>query len=357
MRAKRTAGLAFLVLLTACLLAACGRSGEATGSKEASGEHTIDLGGGRQVTVDKGAKANIAFFIATTSNLYTQAMVDEAEKTAAKLGAGLTVFDGKFDATTQYNQMQSALQRHEFNAWWVSPIDGNQSCSMLSETAPEQGIVVGISDIVLCDRGERPADEVWQPGTLDYVGAETTTNFIDAWVEQIAARLPGAHEIGVLEGPPLTNLTDNIEAALEELEKRRPDLHVVASENTDFTTPDGLAKAQTMLHAHPGIDVVISSYADVTVGAIKAIKAAGKPVQVFDLGGSAAEVPLIKDGSLTASAAYSPRGHARAVVTALVGAVLEGKKPPTFDPGLDYGSTDKPYMVEKSNVDTYRPQY
>lgn len=357
MRTTSLAALAAIALAAASGLSACGGSSASSASKASSAGHALDVGGGRRVTVKQGEKARVGLFIATTTNLYTQALVDEAKRTAARLGASLTVFDGGFDAMTQLNQLQSALQRRQFDAWYVTPVDGNQSCSLLSRVAPSQGIVVGLSDLALCGRGERPAAQIWQPGTLDYVGAETTVDFIDAWVADIARRLPGAHKIGVLQGPPLTNLTDNTAAALKRLQRTRPDLKVVASVNTDFTTPDGLRKTETMLRAHPEIDAIVTTYADVTVGAIKAIKESGRHVAVFDLGGSAAEVPLIENGSLTASAAYSPRGHARTVVTALVQAILAGKTPPRYDPGLDYGTTDKPYMVDRSNVGSYRPEY
>jgi len=355
----RTTSLAALaaIALAAGGLTACGGASSGSASKASSAEHAIDVGGGQKVTIPKGTRPRVGLFIATTTNLYTQALVDEAKRTAARLGASLTVFDGGFDAMTQLNQLQGALQRKQFDAWYVTPVDGNQSCALLSRTAPAQGIVVGLSDLALCGRGERPAADIWQPGTIDYVGAETTVDFIDAWIGDIADRLPGAHAIGVLQGPPLTNLTDNTAAALERLQDSRPDLKVVASVNTDFTTPDGLRKAQTMLRAHPEIDALITTYADVTVGAIKAVKETGRRVAVFDLGGSKAEVPLIEEGSLTASAAYSPRGHARTVVTALVRAILDGTTPPRYEDGLDYGTTDKPYMVDRSNVGSYRPEY
>lgn len=358
------AKMTWLAVLMAATTAigACGQSGEAgsTGGKTltAPANHTVDVGGGRTVRITKGDQLDVALFIATTGNVYSKRIADEARDIAKREGFKLTIYDARFDATTQFNQLTSALQRRQHNAWYVTPINGRQSCKLLSEQAPAAGILVAVSDIALCGRDQKPAEEVWQPGTLNFVGAEITVTYIESWLENVADRLHGRHRVGVLLGPPLITLSRNIESGLQKLRRSRPDLEVVATKNTDFTTPDGLAKTQTLLQSHPDIDVLISAYADITVGAAQALKQAGRAgeVKVFDLGGASSELAFIKDGTITASAAYSPRGHARAALQAILNA-FQDEPFDRYASGLSNGDTRDPFLVDKSNVGSYRPEF
>lgn len=358
--AGRRIGTAIMAATVALTAAGCGQMGASTTGSSglvAPKTHTVDLGGGRTVRVEEGEQLDVGLFIATTGNAYSKRIADQAEKVARQRGFRLTVYDARFDGNTQFNQLTSALQRQDHNAWYVTPINGRQSCDLLSKRAPAAGILVAISDIALCGRDDRPAEEVWQPGTLVYVGAESTTTFIDAWLDKISQRIPGDHRVGVLLGPPLITLTRNVEAALSRLRERRPDLEIVARSNTDFSTPDGLAKTQTMLQSNPDMDVLISVYADITVGAAQAVEQAGRgQVQIFDLGGAQSELEAIASGTITASAAYSPRGHATAALDAIVNA-FTGKPVERYASGLNNGDTEDPFLVDKSNADTYQPEF
>ena len=358
------------IAVIAVALAGCGSSSKSSGSGSESAStagadpaatiqttHTVQLGNGESVTEKKGTPVKIAFFIATESNLYTKAMVAEAQQVSTQTHVPMTVFDGNFDATTQYDQLQNALQSKQYNAWYVTPINGQQQCGLLSKQAPAAGVVVGTSDLALCNRGTDPASAIWQPGTLDYSAAEDTSTYDSAWVDYVASQLKGAHNIAVLYGPPLITLNQNVQNALHELQKRRPDLHLVAGVNTDFSTAEGLSDTQNLLRSHPNIDTILSVYADVTVGAVKAVQAAHAHVKIFDLGASSEELPYIRDGAITASAVYDPRTTVRTVVTALIDAVRDGKTVPHYQSGLAYGTTDGPYEVTKANVGSYHPEY
>jgi len=359
----RVLGFSTAVVLTT-ILAGCGSSSAPSGSK-ASGNaaatiqttHTVELGTGESVIEKKGTPLKVAFFVATESNLYTKAMVAEAQQVSQQTHVPVTVFDGNFDATTQYDQLQNALQSKQYNAWYVTPIDGQQQCKLLSKQAPAAGIVVATSNLALCNRGTQPAADVWQPGTLDYAGAEDTSTYANAWVNYVSTQLPGPHKIAVLYGPPLITLNANVENALKALEKRRPDLQVVASVNTDFSTAAGLSDTQTLLRSHPDIDTVLSVYADVTVGAVKAVQAAHAHVKIFDLGGSTEELNDIRDGAITASAAYTPRDTIRTSLDALIAAVRNGTPEPHYQSGLAVGTTDDPFEITKANVNSFHAEY
>lgn len=108
----------------------------------------IDIGGGKAIEHKSGEKLKIGFFIAFTANDYVQAMVDEAEKAAKEVGAKITIFDGLGNPNEQLNQLEVALQRGEYNAWMVTPMDGKQLCSILSEDAPNKNVLVSVVNLV-----------------------------------------------------------------------------------------------------------------------------------------------------------------------------------------------------------------
>jgi ribose transport system substrate-binding protein len=112
-----------------------------------------------------------------------------------------------------------------------------------------------------------------------------------------------------------------------------------------------------MLQAEPDLDVLVSAYADITVGAAQAVRQAGRSgVQIFDLGGAENELPFISDGTITASAAYSPRGHARAALEAVLLA-FSGQPVERYASGLTYGDTAAPHLVDRTTVAGYRPEF
>jgi erythritol transport system substrate-binding protein len=79
-----------------------------------------------------------------------------------------------------------------------------------------------------------------------------------------------------------------------------PDLKLVQQEQADWDQKKGFDKMQTMLQAHPDIDGVISGNDEMALGAIAALKQAGKlqDVVVGGFDGSPEAVAAVKDGSL-----------------------------------------------------------
>ena len=79
-----------------------------------------------------------------------------------------------------------------------------------------------------------------------------------------------------------------------------PDMELVQQETADWDQKKGFDKMQTMLQAHPDIKGVISGNDEMALGAIAALKQAGKLKQVvvggFD--GSPEAANAVKDGSL-----------------------------------------------------------
>src|SRR3990172_305008 len=192
--------LALLVVMLAAALvlaAACGddddesdagpttTQGDGGSPTQSSGEVEIDIGGGKTVTLDASEPLSIAYFVVGTSTSYLQANGDAAKAAAAEIGATIDVFDAEFAPEKQLNQVENALQSGKYNAFVFQPVSGPQACDLISKDAPDKGILVSINIAQLCDRGFNEGEELWQPGTLNYVGSTTTLGYYQAWAEEI----------------------------------------------------------------------------------------------------------------------------------------------------------------------------
>lgn len=352
------------VIALAAVLGACGSSKSGSGGSNggsttaAMGKVTLDLGNGQTMTVPK-KKPRIAFFTAGSSNDILKVVNATAQDVAQRLGVQLQVFDPGFDAAKQFDQIQNELQRKRYDAFVVTPLNGDQQCNLLTRQAPNAGIVVSTMIVPICGRTYKRGDAIWAPGTLNFVEGHDLQDYQDGWMSQVDKMLRGGHHVGVLLGPPLIGLSRTFKVALDAMAKRRPDLKIEAELQTDYTTPDGLAKTQTMLQAHPDIDVILCVYSDLARGAIKAIQAAGKKgkVMVFDEGGSKADVAQIKSGDLTATSEFNPIADSTVAIQQVVNA-FAGRQGQHYIGYLsDQGSASAPFMVTKDNVDSFTPKY
>jgi ribose transport system substrate-binding protein len=350
--------IAALAGVTAMMtLAACGAKAP-SGDDSTTAKVTVDLGGGQTVKVPE-RKPRIAFFTAGSSNDILKVVNSSAEDAAKKLGVDLQVFDGGFDAAKQYNQIQNEIQRKRFDAFIVTPLNGDQDCNLLTKDAPAAGIPVSVMIVPICGRTYNRGEDIWAPGTLNFIEGHDLQDYQDGWMKQVDGLITGEQHVGVLLGPPLIGLSRTFKKALDDLEARRPDLHIDAELETDYTTPDGYAKTQTMLQAHPDIDVILCVYSDLARGAIKAIDAAGKKgqIQVFDEGGSKADVAQILSGDLTATSEFNPIADSTVAVQSVMDA-FAGKTGDRYIGYLnDEGSEDAPFMITNDNVNDFEPKY
>jgi ribose transport system substrate-binding protein len=360
----RAAALLFTGMCCAFALGACGddsSSGNASSQNVgtvAAKAVPIDVGLDKPITVDNG-KPKIGMLIPGTNNDWLRTYIASAQAEAKRLGVKLDVISANWDVQRQIDQMQNAIQSKKYDAWITAPIDSNVECKAVTKDPAAAGIVVSLVVLPACGRDLKPISDVWSPGTLNMVNGQENIDYKRGFLDGVSKLLPGSHKVIMLYGPELNQSTKTMKQALGELLKKRPDLKVVASANTDFTTPTAFAKTQTLLQAHPEADTVISVYSDITRGAIQAIKAAGKDgkINVFDQGGSKYSASQVAAGALTATTEYDAIDTGAASVRTLVDA-FAGKKPgPRFVDTQSQGSVRQPYVITKANVGSYKADY
>lgn len=363
---------AFGAFLAAALIvvgvAACGGGGssseETTSSAPAESTTASDTaeGGGGEIEINvgtstlkfpAGTKPKIAMF-AGSGVVYQEVARKAAEEQAKEYGYELTYYDSKFEATTQLQQLQTALSGGEYNAWVLEADAGKLACSTVKQAAEKNIAIVQIVNYT-CEQADKAAnEESWTPGTIASVGAATTVTYYEAFAKKVKEMIKTPNPVvGVVNGPPTVPTTEELQTALE-----KAGIEVEDEVPTAYLTPEGLKETQTMLQAHPDINVIVSVADDPTVGAVRAIESAGKTgeIEVFDLGGSKAAVKLIEEGKLTMTAPYFPATTAAEGITVLHKA-FEGEPTERFYDGFAIGSVEKPFFVTKESLGEYKPEY
>lgn len=262
-------------------LAGCGGSSDSGSAEPAAGSDSgsADEGGGTMaiITVDP-------------ANPYWQAEQDTAVAVAEELGYETTVQAHRNDADQQ-NQFIDAAISQEVEAIILDPAGADESVGAVQK-ATDAGIPVFLINAEISEQGIAESQIVSNNAQGATVGAQ-------AFAEAIG----GAGRIVELFGNPTDNnaqvRSDGYKAVLAQY----PDIEIVQSEVANWDRAEGKAKMETMLAANPDITGVIAGNDEMALGAIQALKDAGKLQQVKVLGfdGNQDAVNAVAAGEMVAT--------------------------------------------------------
>lgn len=364
-------GVGFLV--AGCLaLAGCGSGGSSSSASaptssaggssataaaaSGSGSHTVDVGTSKPIK-PAGAKLNIAFLGYGDTDTYLQGDIKGAKDEATKVGANLTVLLSNFSPTTQLNQIQTVLSSGKYNAIIIQPLSGQEVCIPLTKDAPAKNIAVTVITEPICNSQLKPLAQQAVPGILGNFVTQSTQSY-EQWVDHTLSVNPNVKHIAVISGEALSPATAQLTEAVKEALTKHPGVTLDASYPTDDSTPGGLQVTQTMLQAHPDVQMILSAASGATVGAAKAIAAAGKTGHVFiaDNSGAAIVLPYIKSGIVQLTAVSAPTKESAAAVQTLA-AAFAGKPLPFGRSAITDLLNGQPQYVTKSNLASYTGAY
>jgi ABC-type sugar transport system substrate-binding protein len=173
-----------------------------------------------------------------------------------------------------------------------------------------------------------------------------TNNFVGGQLAGtwLAQNLPAGAKLAVLQGV-LGNpsLDDRVKGMLDTLGDAAT---VVATTPTDCDQTKGLNAAQDILTANPDLDAIYSACGPPLVGALEAIKSAGRDLVTVGFDASPDEVAAIAAGTETASVAQFPDKMGSLGVQAAFDAA-SGKK---VEASIDTGTK----LVTKDNVSDFQ---
>jgi ribose transport system substrate-binding protein len=350
-RVNRTA-LAALVAGAGLLLGACGAGSAAPGDTIA-----VDVGTGKPVQLPK-ANLKIGIFMNSLSNQWQQNLADSAKAKAESFGWNATVTEFNFDQQAMQNALQSAITTHRYDAIAVSPIDGQQSCRILSETAPKSNVLVTVGGVTICGRDLKTGNDMWAPGTLDYCTVAPSYDYAKLWLQKSAELFAGPQKVAVVVGPEQNGNTILMHDLAKTFARSNPQFEIRDFINTDFTTPTTVTTVQNYLQAHKDTTALLSVYSpDISRGVIQALQASGMSgkVKVADMGGSQYSADEIKSGAISLTMPYYPKSIGANMIQSIKDA-QEGKAPQRVVDEIP-GGIKNPTVVTAANVASYTAQF
>lgn len=229
----------------------------------------------------------ISIIVTDPANPYWHTEGDVAKATAEKLGYTANVSAHKGDTNTESTLIDTAITNKSV-AIILDPANADGSIGAVKK-AVAAGIPVLLVNAEINKEGLAKAQLVSNNAQGAAIGAQQ-------WVASVGEKGNYAE----LFGNPADNNAATRSNGYETVLSQYPDLKKAAKEVANWDRTQGFQKMQSMYQAHPDIIGVISGNDEMALGAIAALKEAGKLAQVkvggFD--GSPDAVAAVKSGEM-----------------------------------------------------------
>jgi ribose transport system substrate-binding protein len=292
-----------------------------------------------------GKKVTIGFAGPQADHGWLNAINENAKREAGKYSdVELKITEGSNDATQQASQIQT-LVNQKVDVLIILPADGKQ-LTPAGRTAMNAGIpVINLDRIFDTPQAYRT-----------WIGGDNYRMGLNAG-NYIAGRLNGKGTVVELAGIDTLPLTQDRTRGFDDALKNYPQIKKVGRAAAEFNVQTGQARMAELLQAHPTFDALWNHDDDQGIGALQAIKQAGR-TNFFMVGGAGSKSAMdaIKkdDSVLKATVLYPPTMAASAVrIARLLGqskaiSDLAEQEIPT-------SITLFSAVVTKQNVDAYLP--
>jgi ribose transport system substrate-binding protein len=288
-------------------------------------------------TVAETKKLNaVALTVGDLGNPFFVQIAHGAEASAKQINdkVKFTALSSNYDVNNQTNQIDNFLSSN-VNLILLGAADSKGIAPAVMR-AKQAGVTVVAVDV----------------GAEGGVDATVTSNNKQAGTKDgvyVAERLKGKGQIVIVNGPPVTAVTDRVAGFLEEI-KKHPDLKIISQDqNAGGSRDGGLRVMSDLLTAFPHIDAVFAINDPTAIGCDLAAKQAQrKEFFIVGVDGSPDIVPFLKDPNslIAATAAQDPYLMAEEAVK--IGyEIIEGKKPKEDPTLIPVG------LITKENVDRY----
>lgn len=359
MRMSKAVAVIGVVLLSA-VLAACGSSSSsssASSSTPAAAGSSSTAASSSGSSSGSGKAINMAVFLASAANTYAEGELAGIKDAVAKYpNVKLTVFDAQFTTNTQVNQLRDALVSKKYQAWFVYPNDGGPLTATIRQ-AVSQGVKVGC---VLVPCGPNVQDtNVQIPGQVMFAGLGFYQNGVQ--LGQLTVQgCQGVSSCQVLWLPGLPTLPLEVARrnGLYSVINKYKNIHVVATAAGGYLAAPSLTATENVLHAHPSLNVIVSSGDQMIAGAAKAARLAGDAgkIKMYGNGCTFEAKQLILQGVQTGCSVYLPRTEGRLVATALIQAASgTNKQTGVYVNPLKYSPIGG--LGTKANISKFSPEF
>lgn len=216
-----------------------------------------------------------------------------AERVAARYGARAVHYvpERPDDVAQQIALVEAALRTRP-SAFVLVPVH-----LTAVDAAVRKVREAGIPVFNCINRLQHPEDYV------TFVGADDA-RMTARVAERLFAELGGRGKVVVLEGTPGTVTARDRLRGFRDALSRHPDIQVLGSLSGDFLQAPGAAAMAELLGRHPRIDGVLAANDSMALGAIEALRKAGRRSLVVGVNAVPEAVQALKSGELLATADF-----------------------------------------------------
>ena len=295
--------LTLVLLLTVVVAVSCNRAGPATSNSD---------------------RPTVALVLKTLNHPFFVDMRRGAQEAADRLGVNLQVqaAEREIDVEKQMQIVENMIQTG-IQALVITPSGSREIVSALVKAKNAKVPIIIVDTRVdakaAADAGVKTETFV---GSDNYAGGKLAGEYL---VKVTAGK---AH-VGILEGIPGHETGDSRMRGFRDAVKDAPGVTIVASQPANWERDQGFNVFQNMLQAHPDIDSVFACSDLMALGAVEAIRSAGKTGTIKVIGFDALDdaKKAIAAGTMAASVAQFPAEMGKAAVESAV-KVIRGESLP-----------------------------
>lgn len=307
----------------------------------------LTLASGAIAANEKGPH-KFVFMTNTLNNTYQSTMADTLKRLALEHGDSYQVLDPDYDVSKQVNQMLDVANKGVSLVFFI-PVDSGGVHAGLQALKDANIPVINIDTAVAADDVALVRSVV---ATDAYMAGKLAG-------QELVRRNPEGGKIAILDFPENQSCIDRVAGFMTGLGDAKDKFKIVAQQDGAAALAKSLPIAQDILQANPDLLAFFAINDPSAMGAIAAIKAAGKTgVQVYSVDGSPDGKAAMVDGTMTGVGVQVPIREAEAAFKQAVQLLETG----TIDSGsAGVPKEDLEYYTKQwgKNIDkaTYLPSF
>ncbi len=268
--------VSIIMVLSLMVLAACSMDSGLTDDKKEKKDSMKDV--------------KVGVSISTLNNPFFVSLKDGIEKEAKEKGMKVTVVDAQDDTAKQISGIEDLILQ-KVDVLLVNPTD-SAAISSAVQSANEAGIPV-----ITIDRSSDEGDIETFIASDNVAGGEMAAEYL---VKELGEKA----KVVELEGVSGASATRERGKGFHNIADKQ--LEVLTSQTAEFDRTKGLNVMENILQGDKDIQAVFAHNDEMALGAIEAIKAAGKDIIVVGFDGNDDALKAVENGELNATIAQQP---------------------------------------------------
>ncbi|MDM5309161.1 ribose ABC transporter substrate-binding protein RbsB [Peribacillus frigoritolerans] len=268
--------VSIIMVLSLMVLAACSMDSGLTDDKKEKKDSMKDV--------------KVGVSISTLNNPFFVSLKDGIEKEAKEKGMKVTVVDAQDDTAKQINGIEDLILQ-KVDVLLVNPTDSAAISSAVKD-ANDAGIPV-----ITIDRSSDEGDIETFIASDNVAGGEMAAEYL---VKELGEKA----KVVELEGVSGASATRERGKGFHNIADKQ--LEVLTSQTAEFDRTKGLNVMENILQGNKDIQAVFAHNDEMALGAIEAIKAAGKDIIVVGFDGNDDALKAVENGELKATIAQQP---------------------------------------------------